>query len=187
MVTLPVGLAVNPSAGTACAGCSPAQIGIGQEGAPSCPDASKVGTVTVKTPLLDHPAPGTVYLAQQLNNPFNSLIALYIVVDDPQSGVLVKLAGKVEPDPITGQIRTVVTQNPQLPFEDFEFEFFGGPRAALTTPLTCGTYTTTAAAHPVVEPRGPDRRCVRLLHRLPGRGRRPLRPDRGPAAARPEL
>ncbi len=155
VVTLPVGLAVNPSAGIGRAGCSEAQIGIGLQGAPSCPDASKVGTVTVKTPLLDHPAPGTVYLAQQLNNPFNSLIALYIVVDDPQSGVLVKLAGKVEPDPLTGQIRTVVTQNPQLPFEDFEFEFFGGPRAALTTPLTCGTYTTAAELTPWSSPEGP--------------------------------
>ncbi len=155
VVTLPAGLSVNPSAGIGRAGCSPAQIGIGLQGAPSCPDASKVGTVTVKTPLLDHPAPGTVYLAQQLNNPFASLIALYIVVDDPQSGVLVKLAGKVEPDPLTGQIRTVVAQNPQLPFEDFEFEFFGGPRAALTTPLTCGTYTTTAELTPWSSPEGP--------------------------------
>jgi hypothetical protein len=154
-VTLPAGLAVNPSAATGRSGCSAAQIGLGQEGPAQCPDNSKVGTVTVKTPLLDHPAPGSVYLAQQLNNPFNSLIAIYIVVDDPQSGVIVKLAGKVEPDPVTGQLRTVVQQNPQLPFEDFEFNFFGGPRASLTTPKLCGAYATNTELVPWSAPQGP--------------------------------
>jgi hypothetical protein len=154
-VTLPAGLAVNPSAADGRTGCSLAQIGLGQEGPAQCPDASKVGTVTVNTPLLDHPALGSVYLAEQLNNPFNSLLAIYIVIDDPQTGVVVKLAGKVEPDPVTGQLRTTVNQNPQLPFEDFEFNFFGGPRASLTTPQLCGTFATTATLVPWSSPEGP--------------------------------
>jgi hypothetical protein len=155
LVVLPEGLAINPSAAAGRAGCSPTQIGLGQEGPAQCPDNSKVGTVTVKTPLLDHPAPGTVYLAQQFDNPFNSLLAIYIVVDDPQSGVIVKLAGEVEPDPVTGQLITVVEQNPQLPFEDFEFQFAGGPKATLTTPPTCGTYFSAAALVPWSAPEGP--------------------------------
>jgi hypothetical protein len=154
-VTLPAGLAVNPSAAAGRSGCSPAQIGLGTDAPVQCPDASKVGTVTVKTPLLDHPAQGSVYLAQQLQNPVNSLLALYIVVDDPQSGVIVKLAGKVEPDPVSGRLRTIVKQNPQLPFEDFEFNFFGGPRASLTTPQLCGTYTTATELVPWSAPEGP--------------------------------
>ena len=52
-------------------------------------------------------------------NPFGSLIAIYIVVDDPQTGLVIKLAGHVQPDPLTGQLTTTVEDNPQAPFEDF--------------------------------------------------------------------
>ncbi len=159
-VAFPPGLAVNPSAATgldACALRGPAGINLPHSGPEEaepahCPAASKVGTVSVKTPLLDHPLPGSVYLARQQENPFNSLIALYIALDDPISGVVAKIAGKVEPDPITGQLVGSFKQNPQLPFEDFAFEFFGGPRATLTTPTTCGTYQTKATLSSWAQP-----------------------------------
>jgi hypothetical protein len=157
-VTLPKGLLVNPSSADGLAGCSPAQIGlstpVGQAAAsfsakpPQCPDASKVGKVEVDTPLLDHPLPGAVYLANPHENPFNSLIAIYITVDDPQSGVVVKLAGHVQPDPLTGQLTTTVSGSPQAPFEDFQLDFFEGARAPLRTPATCGTHTTTSSLKP---------------------------------------
>ena len=153
-VTLPQGLAVNPSTGDGLGSCSLAQIGLGQPGAPTCPANSKVGTVKVESPAVDHPLNGAVYIARQGENPFGSLIALYIVISDPQTGVVVKIAGRVEPDPVTGQLRTTVKQNPQLPFESFEFDFFGGPRASLTTPPTCGAYTTTAELVPWSTPQG---------------------------------
>jgi hypothetical protein len=154
VVTLPQGVSVNASAAVGLGSCTLAQIDLGQPGAAQCPDNSKIGSVTVETPLLDHPVPGSVYLAKQGENPFGSFIALYIVVDDPQTGVRIKLPGKVEPDPLTGQLRTVVEQNPQLPFEDFTFDFFGGPTSPLTTPSTCGTYTTTAQLTPWTSPEG---------------------------------
>jgi hypothetical protein len=73
-----------------------------REGKPSfstepaqCPDASKLGTVEIDAPAVDHPLPGSIYLAKQSENPFNSLIALYIAVNDPQTGVVIKLAGRV--------------------------------------------------------------------------------------------
>jgi len=69
---------------------------------------------------------------------------------------VVKLAGRVEPDPVTGQLRTTFENNPQLPFENFDFDFFGGPRASLTTPSTCGTYATTARMTPWSSPQGAD-------------------------------
>ena len=153
-LTLPEGMVVNPSAGDGAAGCSPSQVDLHGSGAAQCPDGSKIGTTEIDTPLLDHPVKGAVYLATQDDNPFNSLLALYIAVDDPISGVVVKLAGKIEPDPVTGRLKTTFLNNPQLPFEDLNVDFFGGPRAALTTPATCGSYTTTSDLVPWTSPEG---------------------------------
>ncbi len=156
VVTLPKGLVINPSALGGLGACSSAEVDLHGPGAANCPASSKVGTVKVETPALDHPVPGVVYIAKQGDNPFNSLLALYIAIDDPISGIIVKLAGKVELDPVTGQLTTSFRDNPQLPVEDFDFDFTGGPRAALTTPSTCGTYTTTAVLTPWTAPQGAD-------------------------------
>jgi hypothetical protein len=153
-VTLPAGVALNPSAGDGLAGCSEAQIGLHNDSPIACPDASKVGTVQITTPLLSHPLVGGVYLAQQGNlpgngsNPFGSLIAIYIAIEDPASGVIVKLAGEVKPDPVTGQLVTTFLENPQVPFDSLKLSFFGGPRAALVSPPFCGSYVTSAQMSP---------------------------------------
>lgn len=148
-VTLPEGLVVNPSAAAGLEACSESQVGYegvkgGRETFTSspaeCPAASKLGSVEVDTPLLEHPLPGAVYLARQGANPFNSLLALYIAVHDPETGVVIKLAGKVEPDQQTGRLTATFDENPQLPFEDFKLDFFGGPRASLRTPAVCAGY-----------------------------------------------
>jgi hypothetical protein len=147
-VRLPAGLAINPSGATGLAACSPGQIDLHGPNASSCPDAAKIGSVEVDTPLLAHPLPGAVYVAAPYDNPFGSLFALYIVVNDPLSGVVVKLAGEVKADPQTGQLTTTFRENPQVPFEDFKLDFFGGPQAALITPPTCGSYETTTDMTP---------------------------------------
>jgi hypothetical protein len=153
-VTLPAGVAVNPSAGDGLAGCSEAQFGLHTAEEPTCPEASKVGSVEVTTPLLENPLRGSVYLAQQGNlpgngsNPFGSLLAIYLTVKDPQSGVLVKLAGEVTPDPITGQLVTRFLNNPQVPFNGLRLSFFAGPRAAIVNPPLCGSYTTSTEMTP---------------------------------------
>ena len=130
VVTLPAGLAINPSAADGLAGCpltGDEGINLPGSGEPAqsqpakCPDKSKVGTVEVRSPAVDNPIAGTVYLAKQGANPFGSLIALYVAVNDPQTGIVVKLAGKVEPNPLTGQLTTTFLNNPQVPFEDFDF------------------------------------------------------------------
>ena len=126
-----------------------------------CHNASKVGTVVATTPLLEKPLEGSVYLAQQEKNPFNSLLAIYVVVEDEREGVYVKLAGHVQANPLTGQLTTTFDGNrapvfagkpslegePQLPFSDLKLKFFGGPRAALMTP-DCGTYAASARLTP---------------------------------------
>jgi hypothetical protein len=156
-VSFPAGVSVNPSSAVGLQSCSPEEVELNGTQPARCPDASKIGAVEIKTPLLDHPVKGGVYLASQGNNPFNSLLAIYIAVADPQSGVVVKLAGKVSPDPVTGQLSTTFTDNPQFPFEDLVVDLFAGARAPLRTPATCGTYTTTTDLRPWSAPQsGPD-------------------------------
>ncbi len=147
-VALPAGVALNPAAGDGLLACSQEQIALQSKEPPSCPDASKVGTVEVKTPLLPNPLVGAAYVATQEANPFGSLVALYVFVEDPISGSRVKLAGEVKPDPVTGQLVSTFLNTPQLPFEDFRLHFFGGDRAPLGTPAACGSYTTSASIAP---------------------------------------
>jgi hypothetical protein len=141
-------MTVNASLANGLGACSPAQIGLGSAEPASCPDSSKVGSVEIDTPILSHPLVGGVYVAQQGNNPFGSLLALYLAVADRETGVVVKLAGHVVPDPVTGQLTTTFDNNPQLPFTDLKLDFYGGPRAALVNPDVCGTYTAGSVLTP---------------------------------------
>ncbi len=167
-VTLPAGVTLNPAGADGLQACSEALIGYlpGESTPPSelhftpklpgaleqglgfCPNASKIGTARIKTPLLPNPLEGSVYLAAQNENPFGSLVALYIVAEDPVSGSLVKLPGEVSLNPVTGQILATFENTPQVAFEDSELHFFGGERAPLSTPAHCGIYTTNASFTP---------------------------------------
>jgi len=160
-LTLPEGFAINPSGANGLEGCTPAQIGIDPatgeaDGvAPRCPEASKIGTVEVDTPLLDHPAPGAVYAATPHDNPFDSLLAIYIIIDDPASGTLLKMAGEVYADPHSGRLTTTVKDAPQLPFEHFRIKLKSGATAPLRTPQTCGPYSSEALLRPWSAPQAP--------------------------------
>ena len=150
-VALPQGVTVNPSAANGLGVCTPTQYqaasataGPGQ----GCPESSKVGTLVAKTPLLEETIEGSVYLAAPHDNPFNSLLALYIVAKAPERGVLIKQAGEVQADPNTGQLTTTFDGLPPLPYSSFEFDLREGPRAPLITPQTCGTYTTHVKLYP---------------------------------------
>jgi hypothetical protein len=169
-VALPAGVALNPAAADGLQACSEGLAGFTgfaeyepgaqtatftpqlpeplQPGVDFCPDASKIGTVNIKTPLLANELTGSVYLAAQNENPFGSLVAMYIVARDPVSGVLIKVPGEVSLDEHSGQIVATFKNTPQLPFEDFTLHFFGGNRAPLATPAYCGSYTTSSSFTP---------------------------------------
>ncbi len=147
-VTLPPGVAINPAGADGLLACGESEIALESAAEQTCPESSKVGTVEIKTPLLPNPLVGAAYLATQNTNPFGSLVALYMDVYDPVSGVRVKFAGEVKPDPATGQLVSTFDNTPPLPFEDLNLHFFGGSRAPLGTPALCGGYTTTGSIAP---------------------------------------
>ncbi|MET0306503.1 MAG: hypothetical protein ABW196_09790 [Solirubrobacterales bacterium] len=150
-VTLPKGMTVNPSAAEGLAVCTPADYArekFNSKPGQGCPDAAKIGNVQIDTPLIAEQVKGALYLAAPHDNPFDSLLGLYIVARVPERGVLVKLAGKVSPDPMTGQLVTTFDDAPQLPFESFELNFREGGRAPLVTPPACGDYDILAKFTP---------------------------------------
>lgn len=159
VVTLPQGMSVDPSSAGGLQACSEQQVGFqginGATGAyqfsadqPSCPDASKIGSVELSTPLLSGTLHGAVYLARQYENPFASLLAGYIVVDDEATGVIVKIPGELNLNEANGQITGVFKNNPQFPFSELKLHFKGGPRGALATPESCGSFSTNATLTP---------------------------------------
>ncbi len=150
-VTLPEGVAINPAGADGLEACNEEQIALKVDADAKCPEASKIGLVKIETPLLPNELEGAAYLAEQNANPFGSLVAIYIIAEDPVSGTLVKLAGEVVLNPVTGQLVSTFKNTPQLPFETFELHFFGGARAPLATPSKCGAYTTTASIEPWTE------------------------------------
>jgi hypothetical protein len=142
-VTLPQGVTINPSQAEGLAACSPSQFKAETASSPAgagCPEAAKVGSVKVKTPILEEEATGSVYVATPFDNPFGSLVALYIVAKIPERGIVIKQAGKVELNPQTGQIVSTFDNLPQVPFETFKLQFNEGNRAPLVMPQQCGTY-----------------------------------------------
>jgi hypothetical protein len=142
VVTLPAGVRISPAAADGLSACSQTQIGIGSSSDPTCPDASKLGTVTITTPLLDQQLTGAMYLATPHDNPFGSLLAMYLVAKGP--GVIIKLPGRIDADASSGQLTTTFDDNPQLPFSKLHLAFRAGSRAPLVTPDACGSYTTKA-------------------------------------------
>jgi hypothetical protein len=146
VVTLPPGMAVSPSSASGLGACGQAEMGIGSNAPPTCPDSSKIGRVTIKTPLLEEPLKGDVILAKQGDNPFGTLLALYLAVPGP--GLYLKLPGKVAADPVTGQLTVSFSDTPQLPFEELEMELDSGSRAPLVNPSSCGTYSLGAEFTP---------------------------------------
>lgn len=148
-VTLPPGLTINPSAADGLAACSAAEVGFGRNEPSHCPDAAKIGSATLEVPALEETLQGWIY--QRTPEP-GHLFRFWLVAD--AQGVHLKLPAEIEADETTGQLTTVfgglpaLAGNPQVPVADFKFHIFGGPRAPLSTPASCGGYETRYAFAP---------------------------------------
>ncbi len=152
------GLVVNPGQAAGLQACpeTEAATGIGTEGPAHCPAASKIGTVRIKSPLLEA-APekeleGEVFLLQS-NPP-----TVHVLVAASGDGQYVKLPGTARLDTATGKLEAIFGEEPaveaedpflrgrmmlpQLPASDFKITFDGGAKAAVDTSPHCGTYTT---------------------------------------------
>ena len=133
-VSLPPGTALSPAVANGLQGCTDAQFA-----ADSCPNASKVGTVAVTTPVLADQLTGSVYIGSPTPSQMYRLF-----IDASGDNVDLHLSGQAFPNPVTGQLTTTFAQNPQLPFSELNLKLFGGPMAALANPESCGTFTTTS-------------------------------------------
>jgi hypothetical protein len=125
-----------------------------------CPAASTVGTAEAETPVLPAPVEGHVYLARPDcggagQEPCTAqdavdgrLYRLYLELGGSgalaDAGVNIKVEGKVEANPATGQLTAVFEENPQLPFNELRIRLNGGPRASLDNPAVCGPARTTS-------------------------------------------
>jgi uncharacterized repeat protein (TIGR01451 family) len=156
VVTLPEGMSFSPSFANGLDSCPLAAMRLGTNDPVECSDASRIGEVSLFTPLLPKALVGSIYLAAQYDNPFGSLFAIYLVLHDTEErGVLVKLAGKIEADPLSGQITTTFADTPQLPFEDLTLKFRSGSRAPLVNPPFCGSQTVVGQMSSWARPNSP--------------------------------
>jgi len=183
-ISFPAGLTVNPAQAAGLGACTEAQVGFEEEteagrldfskDPQSCPEAAKIGTLEATSPALvarnaQHkvekdpegnpvlePLHGSVYIAKPFANPFGSLVAVYLAIEDKKTGIVAKLAGEGELDSQTGQITTYFEENPEMAVQDIRVHLFGGSRGALVTPPTCGTYTTETDLTPWSAPEGED-------------------------------
>lgn len=152
-LTFPEGFSVNTAGAAGLGACSPADLEretLAADPGAGCPGSAKVGTVRVETPLLGEPLGGEVFVARPddpgtavpgAENPFDGLLALYVVVKSPEQGVLVKLPVEIEADPGSGRLVARASDLPQLPFSHLEVHLQGGPRSLLQSPGTCGTHS----------------------------------------------
>ncbi len=160
-LTLPEGVSLSPSFATGLAGCSEAEIGISAAGVPNaaepnCPESSRIGDVTVQSNLLAKPLDGSLYLANQGENPFGTTFAVYLALHDSEErGITVKIPGRLRLDGGSGRVTASFDDLPQLPFEELSVSLRGGPRAPLVNAARCGSQSVTASLASYAQPGAP--------------------------------
>jgi hypothetical protein len=153
-LTLPQGLSLSGQIASGASGlplCTATEFD--QTGAEhnACPDATSVGTVSFKSPLLTDPLTGNAYLGPQ--SAPGALPDLYI---EAQLGTAsdaprVKLVGKLSIN-ADNQVVTTLDDLPELLVSEFDLTFRGGDNSVLTTPPTCGSFSGALSAYSYAAP-----------------------------------
>ncbi len=143
VVKLPEGMTINPSAADGLRACTDEQLRLKSKQPVRCPDSSKIGTVTAKTPLLEEEVSGGVFIRSQNSSDPESgeLFRLALVLENAERGISIRLPGSVRADAKTGQLTTTFDNNPELPVSEIDLQLKSGPRAPLATPADCGEKT----------------------------------------------
>ncbi len=164
VVSLPEGMTINPSVAAGLGVCTPPSYAAETASSPlgaGCPENSKIGSFTVGSPLFEDVIAGAVYLAQPndrrtatpgAENPFDSLLALYLIAKAPARGVIVKVAGRLDADPASGRLTGTFDRLPQLPYSNLKLHFREGQRAPLIAPSACGSFATQIDLSPWNDP-----------------------------------
>jgi hypothetical protein len=159
-VELPDGVTLNTALADGLVACSPAEYAAETPFNPhgeGCPPESNIGDFSFRTPLYTGVLEGAIYLAKPddkgtltpgAENPLDSLVAVYLVAKSADRGILLRLTGKIVPDPASGNLVAVFDGLPQLPYIDIEVNFRTGQRAPLHTPPRCGPATTRTVVTP---------------------------------------
>ncbi|HEV7399753.1 MAG TPA: hypothetical protein VGN84_05730 [Solirubrobacterales bacterium] len=149
-VSLPQGMGLNPSGANGLKYCTDGQFHKNSRASTECPFDSMIGSVDIETPPLPAGSlTGPMYLGQQLSRDPTSGDEFRFFVDAESSryGIKVRLEGKTRADPKTGQLTTVFTENPQVPFTSVKLHF-DGAKNVLTSPPTCAPANATSTYEP---------------------------------------
>lgn len=166
-VTLPAGMGLNPSGSNGLVACTDSQFKKGVRTYNNeCPAASRIGTAEIKSPPLERPLVGDIYVGQQKSSNPASGEEFRILVEakEPNEGIAVRLVGNTAANPVTGQLTTVFDEQevgplagklprglPQAPFESVALHF-DGAKAILTSPPTCSAAESTGQMEPWARP-----------------------------------
>jgi hypothetical protein len=179
-VTFPEGTAISSSAANGLLACEEsgphgidiegpeseviAADGLSRPAAGHCPVASQVGTVRASTPLLHEDLSGHVFVAEprcggvgqtgctEEDAADGRLFGLYLELEGPESGVIIKLKGHAAVDPMTGRVTASFEGLPQVPFSKFVISTRGGAEALLANSQTCGATSSSASVTPWSSP-----------------------------------
>ncbi len=156
VLTLPLGLSVNPAGAAGLEGCSDARVGVTDATSipmifddedpldgtgTECLPGSVIGTVSVRTPLLDERLEGQLVLGTPKSTDPESgqMFRMFIVVRSRERGLIAKIGGSAVADPATGQLTATFAKNPRLPFDLMSWRIQGGDRGLLAMPQRCGS------------------------------------------------
>jgi hypothetical protein len=168
VVTMPVGMGLNPSGSKGLVACTDEDFAKGQRiENNTCPKKSIIGTAEIETPPLPAGAlKGKIYVGEQKSSDPTSGEEFRVLVEAKNNdlGVVVRLVGNVAANPTTGQLTATFDEQavgplagplpkglPQVPFTSVNLKF-DGPNAVLSSPPTCSPAQTNGQMEPWARP-----------------------------------